>query len=214
MTEEEIPDYNIFMMCEKLNKSALVELKEDYHFRNCRPSELEIWKAFPFDAHKVPTEYEAFMNQYFVETYSGNLDLFFDNTFFVCNQYDKPIATCTVWKAYGKFNTVQWFKTLKNHEGKGIGRALLSKVMKQFEEKDYPVFLHTQPGSFKAIKLYSDFGFCLLKGEQVGTRTNDLEKCLPILEKFIPEKDYKKLKFVDSPASILSDLENERNIQF
>jgi ribosomal protein S18 acetylase RimI-like enzyme len=214
MTEEEIPDYNIFMMCERLNTNALGELNKDYYFRKCKPSELESWKAFPFDTQKVPTEYEAFMNQYIAATYGDNLDLFFDKTLFVCNRYNKPIATCTSWKAYGKFNTIQWFKTLKAYEGKGIGRALLSKVMKQFEGEDYPVFLHTQPGSFRAIKLYSDFGFYLLKGGQFGTRTNDLEKCLPILEEFIPAKEYKKLKLIDSPSSILKDLENERIIQF
>jgi hypothetical protein len=62
--------------------------------------------------------------------------------------------------------------------------------------------------------LYADFGFCLLKGGKLGTRTNDLEKCLPILEKFIPEKDYQTLQVVDSPAFILEGLENERTIQF
>ena len=202
------------MMCEKLDTNALMKLNREYYFRSCRRIELQIWKAFPFDTEKVPTKYEAFMNQYIYETYGDNLDLFFDKTLFVCNQQDKPIATCSAWKAYGKFNTIQWFKTLKAYEGKGIGRALLSRVMQQFEAKDYPVFLHTQPGSFKAIKLYTDFGFCLLKGRQFGIRTNDLEKCLPILEKFMPVKDYKNLKLVDTPASILEDLKNERAIQF
>src|SRR5690606_36761185 len=63
MREEEIPDYNIFMMCEQLNENALTELNTDYYFRNCRPNELEIWKAFPFDSETVPDEYEDFMNQ-------------------------------------------------------------------------------------------------------------------------------------------------------
>lgn len=145
MTEEEIPDYNIFIICEKLNKDALIELKRDYYFRNCRPDELEIWKAFPFDSQKVPTEYEGFMNQYVRETYGNNLKLFLHNTLFVCDQHDKPIATCSSWKAYGKFNTVQWLKTLKEHEGKGIGRALLSEIMKRFDNQEYTIFLHTQP---------------------------------------------------------------------
>lgn len=214
MTEEEIPDYNIFMICEKLNKDALIELKRDYYFRNCRPDELEIWKAFPFDSEKVPTEYEGFMNQYVRETYGNNLKLFLHNTLFVCDQDDKPIATCSSWKAYGKFNTVQWLKTLKEHEGKGIGRALLSEIMKRFDKQEYPIFLHTQPGSFRAIKLYSDFGFCLLKGGQFGTRTNDLEKCLPILSEFISEKDFKNLKVIESPIAILEELKNETAIQF
>lgn len=58
---EEIPDYNIFMMCNKPNKNALAELKSSYYIRNCRPDEIEIWKTFPFDSETVPSEYEDFM---------------------------------------------------------------------------------------------------------------------------------------------------------
>lgn len=176
MTEEEIPDYNIFMMCEELNKSALGKLKSGYYFRNCRPNEFEIWKAFPFDNVTVPVEYESFMNQIIHDTYSSDLDTFFDNTIFVCNKDDKPVATCSHWRAYGKFTSIQWLKTIKDYEGHGLGRAVLSEIMKKFSSDDYPVYLHTQPGSFRAIKLYADFGFKLLKGGQIGHRINELEK--------------------------------------
>ena len=49
MKEEEILDKNIFMMCETLNRNALSELSASYSVRNCRPDELGIWKAMPFD---------------------------------------------------------------------------------------------------------------------------------------------------------------------
>jgi len=214
MTEEEIPDYNIFMMCEKLNESALTKLGTDYYFRNCRPNELEAWKAFPFDSHTVPPEYEDFMNQIIRDSYSDDMDTFYKNTLFVCDKYDKPIATCSYWKAYGKFNSIHWLKTLKAYEGKGIGRALLSEIMGRFESKDYPVYIHTQPGSFRAIGLYADFGFQLLLGGQLGTRTNDLEKCLPVLEEFMPQKNFKSLKVVDTPVELIRQLEDEKSIQF
>jgi hypothetical protein len=42
---EEIPDLNLFMMCEKLNEKAISELPNGYHIRNCRKTELDIWKA-------------------------------------------------------------------------------------------------------------------------------------------------------------------------
>lgn len=182
MTKEEIPDYNIFMMCEQLNKNALTELNADYYFRNCRPDELEIWKTFPFDSYTIPAEYEAFMNEFVKVSYGYAMDTFFQNTLFACNQDDKPIATCSHWKSYGKFSSIHWLKTLKMHEGKGLGRAILSEIMRKFARKDYPIYIHTQPSSFRAIKLYADFGFKLLKGGKLGTRINELEKSLPILK--------------------------------
>jgi RimJ/RimL family protein N-acetyltransferase len=154
------------------------------------------------------------MNEYIKETYSKNFDKFLQNTLLVCNKDEKPIATCSHWKAYGKINTIQWFKTHKDYEGKGIGRALLSEIMKRFDNRDYPIYLHTQPGSFRAIKLYSEFGFCLLKGGQLGARTNDLEKCLVILERFMLKSVFKKLKVVETPLSIMKNLEKETTIQF
>ena len=202
------------MMCERLNQHALTDLNPDYHFRNCRPDELELWKAFPFDSDTVPVEFENFMNQIISDTYRRDMDTFFRNTLFVCNKEGRPVATCSYWKAYGKINTIHWLKTRKAYEGKGFGRALLSSIMRRFNNKDYPVYLHTQPGSFRAIKLYSDFGFQLLRGGRLGTRVNELEKCLPILKEFMPKKDFDGLRIIDTPADLIKLLESETTIQF
>ena len=212
--KEEIPDYNIFMMCEQLNKNALTELNADYYFRNCRPNELELWKAFPFDSDTVPVEYQDFMDQIAKDSYSDNMETFFQNTIFVCEKNDKPIATCSYWKAYGKFYSIHWLKTLKNYEGLGLGRAILSKIMQEFVPEDYPIYIHTQPGSYRAIKLYSDFGFDLLKGGQLGHRINELEKSLPILGEFMPQKDYESLRIRDTPDNLIALLKNEITVQF
>jgi ribosomal protein S18 acetylase RimI-like enzyme len=214
MTENEIPDYNIFMVCNQLNENALTSLNEEYYVRNCKPSELDIWKKFPFDDIDVANEYDEFMTQYFRETYGNNEDLFFKNTLFVCDKKDTPIATCSTWRAYNKFNTIQWFKTLKSYEGKGIGRALFSLIMKKFSKDDYPIFLHTQPSSFRAIKLYSDFGFRLLSDRKIGNRSNDLEKSLPILKEFMPKVEFDKLKITSATTSFIQSLKNETSIQF
>jgi ribosomal protein S18 acetylase RimI-like enzyme len=199
MKEEEIPDKNIFMMCSALNRNALVELPASYSIRNCRPDELGVWKTMPFDDAELAQEYEEFMSDYFTTTYGGKEKLFFAKTLVVCDLQNKPVATCSIWKAYNTFNTIQWFKVLKKYEGQGIGRALLSIVMQELEMRDYPVYLHTQPSSFRAIKLYSDFGFSLLSGGKFGSRDNDLDECLPILEEFMPKEYFHKLRIIIAP---------------
>ena len=214
MKEKEIPDYNLFMMCERINRHALTNLHTDFTFRTCRPDELELWKAFPFDSETVPAEYEDFMNRIINDTYRGDMDTFFRNTLFVCNKEGRPVATCSHWKAYGKINTIHWLKTLRAYEGKGIGRALLSAIMRRFDSKDYPIYLHTQPGSFRAIKLYSDFGFQLLRGGRLGSRMNELEQSLPVLKEFMPKKDFDRLKIIDTPGYLIKLLERETTIQF
>jgi ribosomal protein S18 acetylase RimI-like enzyme len=214
MKEEEIPDKNIFMMCETLNTDALSKLPTGYSIRSCRPDELDIWKMMPFDTVDLAKEYEGFMSDYFTMTYGGKEELFFAKTLFVCDQQDQPIATCLNWLAYDEFNTIQWFKVLKEYEGQGIGRALLSIVMQKLEMCDYPVYLHTQPSSFRAIKLYSDFGFSLLSGDNFGIRTNDLDECLPILEEFMPKEFFQKLRIINAPKEFKDKVNKYNTSQF
>lgn len=214
MKEEEIPDKNIFMMCETLNRDAITELPASYSIRSCRPDELGIWKTMPFDDDDLAKEYEEYMSDYFTTTYGGKEELFFAKTLFVCNRQDQPIATCLNWQAYDEFNTIQWFKVLKEYEGQGIGRALLSIVMQKLEMRDYPVYLHTQPSSFRAIKLYSDFGFSLLSGDDFGIRTNDLDECLPILEEFMPKEYFQKLRIINAPKEFEDKVNKYNTNQF
>lgn len=214
MKEEEIPDKNIFMMCESLNRNALTDLPVGYSVRNCRHDEFSVWKRMPFDDPDLAQEYDDFMREYFTITYGGKEDLFFAKTLFVCDSQDKPIATCLNWKAYDRFNTIQWFKVLKECEGRGIGRSLLSIVMQQIEENEYPVYLHTQPSSFRAIKLYSDFGFSLLSDHQFGVRKNDLDECLPILKQFMPQEFFQHLRIKTAPQEFLDLLSQYTTNQF
>jgi ribosomal protein S18 acetylase RimI-like enzyme len=214
MKEEEIPDKNIFMICEALNRDSLTELPANYSIRSCKPDELGIWKTMPFDDADLAKEYEGFMSDYFTTTYGGNEELFFARTLFVCDRQDKPIATCLSWKAYDEFNTIQWFKVLKEYEGQGIGRALLSIIMQKLEIRDYPVYLHTQPSSFRAIKLYSDFGFSLLSGKNLGIRKNDLDECLPILKKFMPEEHFQNLRIIPAPKEFEDAVDKYDTNQF
>jgi ribosomal protein S18 acetylase RimI-like enzyme len=214
MKEEEIPDKNIFMMCSALDRSSLTELPASYYIRNCRPDELNIWKTMPFDDANLAKKYDGFMSDYFTTTYGGKEELFFTKTLFVCDRQDRPIATCLSWKAYGEFNTIQWFKVLKEYEGQGVGRALLSIVMQELEMIDYPVYLHTQPSSFRAIKLYSDFGFSLLSGDNFGVRSNDLDSSLPILEQFMPKEYFQRLKIITAPREFEDILNKHDTNQF
>ena len=202
----EIPSKDLFMMCPALNPAAMRELPQGFHFRMCRPDELETWKAMLLDFPHTPEihdEYMQMMTDYFNDVYADKPDLFFQKCLLACDENDTPIGRGFVWKAYDKFNTIHWYKVLKEYENRGIGRAILTEIMKNLKEEDYPVFLHTHPSSFRAIKLYSDFGFCLISDPIIGYRNNDLEECLPILKRFMPKSDFDKLKIVKAPQYFL-----------
>ncbi|MCL2737478.1 MAG: GNAT family N-acetyltransferase [Alphaproteobacteria bacterium] len=201
----DIPSKDLFMMCEELNKDAFSELLPDgYYFRSLRTDEFEKWKDLQcIDNMEHRAAYHKVLDEYYKNAYEPEGDLFFNKCVVVCDKDDKFAGACVIWKSYGKFNTLGWFKVGEAYEGRGIGRALTTHVMKNLAESDYPVFLHTHPSSYRAIKLYSDFGFRLITDKKVGKRNNDLDECMPILKQYIPEKDFANLKTVAAPQFFL-----------
>jgi GNAT superfamily N-acetyltransferase len=212
--ESRIPDLNLFMMCEALEESAVSAMPDGFHVRTCRKSELDVWMAMHFDDAESAREHRGYMADFFRDVYSGQGDRFYQECRFVCDAEDVPVGTCFAWKAYGRITTLHWFKVLKSHEGKGIGRALLSVVMQGLAKEDFPVYLHTQPSSFRAIKLYSDFGFRLLEDPTIGSRTNDLAQCLPILKDHMTNMAFRGLRTVRAPDSFLLAVASSDIVQF
>jgi ribosomal protein S18 acetylase RimI-like enzyme len=195
----EIPDLNVFMMCEQLERGALSTLPSGYTIRSMRPDELDVWKAFPFDSAEEAAEHRPFMDRFFADVYETQAESFFVATKFVCDAQDTPVATCAIWRSYGELTAVHWFKVRKSLEGHGLGRALLSELMRPLAPDDYPVYLHTQPGSFRAIKLYSDFGFRILVNERTGSRTNDHVEALRHLCDVMPPAAFAGLRTAVAP---------------
>ena len=195
----EIPAYNLFMMCESLRREAFAPLPAGYSVRLCREDELETWMAL----NAGSPESFPFLQDYYQRVYQNKGKLFFEKCLFVCDSQDTPVGTCFLWKAYGKITTLHWLKVLPQLEGLGLGRGLLSQVLAQAGPEDFPIYLHTHPSCFRAVHLYGEFGFRLLRGPAVGGRSNDLEKSLPYLEQAMPREYFQQLAFADAPQALL-----------
>jgi ribosomal protein S18 acetylase RimI-like enzyme len=205
---------NIFMICRRLNASAFSSLPHGFAVRALRVDELSDWKAMPFDDTETAQAYAGYMDDFFRMTYAAQADTFFATTHVVVDTHDQMVATCLLWRAYGMFTTVHWYKVRKAFENRGIGRALLSLLFKEATAADLPIYLHTQPESFRAIKLYSDFGFDLLTDPRIGQRDNHIEQSLPYLKARMPEKDYKQLRFSAAPTQFISEMAEQLENQF
>ena len=191
-----IGSLNLFMQCSSPNRDAFRSLPDGYSFRLCRRDELDTW------AHVVVEKpYVAYVVEFYDLVYAKHEDEFFRCCFFVCNADDEPVASCLIWRSYGLINTVGWFRVLPDYEGLGLGRALLSEL---FNDAQYPIYLHTQPTSARAIKLYSDFGFKLVTDPVIGYRRNDLSESLPYLAKVLPERDYEGLQFTEAESALIA----------
>lgn len=208
-----MPDGNLFMVLSKLNRGALSAPPEGVELRPCRRGELELWKDMHFDSPEAARANRPYMDEFFERVYAPRAELFFERCTMACVD-GAPVGTCFVWKAYGRVNTVHWFKVLPAFEGRGIGRALLSCVLGALGPDDMPVCLHTQPGSYRAIKLYSDFGFRFITDPAVGARANDLERALEALRRAMPARAFEALGFERAPQALLDAARGERFPEF
>ena len=119
---------------------------------------------------------------------------------FAVNEDDIPVATSGIWRSYNRINTVLGFFVLPEYEGRGIGRGLFSDVLRNTE---FPVYVHSHPIAYRAVKLYSGFGFKLITDPIVGYRINNLQDGLLYLKEVLPEKDYMALQTTKANPALL-----------
>lgn len=204
MEQQNISDYNLFMMCRAPREEAFAPLPAGFHFDLCRREELETWMRFPFDTQEEARQYAPFMARYFQNVYAAKEAEFFARCLFVREASGAPVGTAFLWRAYGRVNTLHWLKVRREYEGRGIGRALLTRLLMPLALEEYPVYLHTQPSSYRAIKLYTDFGFALLTDARIGPRENHLAQSLPFLRQAMPPAAYANLAFAQAPEALLA----------
>ena len=203
MNKNEV-DMDIFMICKKIDKKAFKNLPKEYFARNLRKTELEIWKKLPFFEYEYTEKEHNIMTEWYNLLYGKNEELFYNKCLVVCNRKDEIIGTGFLWRSYDcQINSVHWLKVIPEYESKGIGRALLTILFQNIEEKDLPIYLHTQTGSYRAIKLYSDFGFKILTDSKIGKINNEINECKGILKKYIPKEHFRKIKYVKAPKRFL-----------
>lgn len=143
------------------------------------------------------------MTEFFRTVYAPSGERFFSRCLFVRDPRNVPVGTAFLWPAYGRITTLHWFKVKPAYENNGIGRAILSQLLSEASPSDFPVYLHTQPASYRAIKLYTDFGFRLITDDIVGDRHNHLRESLPILKEYLTDSAYANLTFSRAPAAFL-----------
>lgn len=191
---ESIGGYNLFMVCDKPDPAAFRELPQGYSVTRCGPGEVDLWAGTAVEKQHVP-----YVKEYYKRVYAKNQEEFFRRCLLLRDENGRAAGTCLTWPAYGRVNTLGWFRVLPEYEGKGLGRALLTEMLSTAET---PIYLHTQPTSVCAIKLYSDFGFRFVTDPVIGHRKNDLDLSLPCLRRVMAGADYSRLGFTENGGAL------------
>ena len=207
-------DENLFMLCQRPQREAFVPVPNGFHARACQRDELATWMAMPFDTEEEATTHRAFMESFFERVYAPRQALFFERCTFLCDAEDRPVATAFIWPITAGITTFHWLKVLRGHEGKGLGRAVASHVMRDLPATDYPILLHTHPGCQRAIELYSRIGFDMVSDAIVGSRSNDYDACMAFLLRTLPAMTFETLHMTTLPPWMHERLRDEGEPEF
>jgi len=80
-----------------------------------------------------------------------------------------PVATSMAWFTDGgNAGRLHWVAVHPDYQGKSLGRAVVLQALHLLNalEPGKPVWLSTQTWSHKAVKLYHDLGFIIVKDQQ------------------------------------------------
>ena len=156
------------------------------------------WAQLEYEIGDFDSAEEA--EQYFISTYCSNKTLdVAKRCVFAVNEKNEIVGSCIAWKDLRGDELVaslHWLVVSTQHQGKGIGKALCQKVMQIFLEKDeFPVYIHTQPWSYKAILLYIRQGFKIQKTDTFSQYENQFDLAMNTLKKVLPENHYEELMY-------------------
>ena len=184
MLDKTIAYKNIIMRADAFLKGFTVRLPEGFSIKPYEAGDEMHWAAIETSVGEFDTQVEA--EDYFQKTYIPYSQELERRCFFVIAQDGTYAGTCTAWymmREDGQTGVVHWFGVRPEYQGLGIGKALLGKVMQYFEEINaYPVYLHTQTWSHKAIGMYHMAGFGILKEESFDNNQNDFTEAMDVLK--------------------------------
>ena len=196
MIDRTIKYYNFIMKLEEIELQKSASLPSDYSFRMYEDQDEEAWAEIEYSINDFQTKEAAL--KYFTSKYlKYPLDLK-KRCIFVLNKNKEPIGSCMAWfdEKNGKnISSLHWLAVKPEFQNLGIGSFLLEKTLSVFKDlSDESVYLHTQPWSYKAIKLYLNFGFIALKEETFSDFRNEYKEAMMVLKELLDPNTYQKLE--------------------
>jgi ribosomal protein S18 acetylase RimI-like enzyme len=192
--DKSIPYFNILMRCAAYTP-APIRLPAGYRFRDYRDGDAMEWAWVEHQIQDFDTFEEAY--RYFRDTYDGELEALRQRFICVVNEKGEFAGCVTAWREKSGdvlIPAVHWLAVSPKEQGRGIGHALMRKLLERFLELDgFPIYLHSQPCSYVAVGLYSSLGFRVLKQESIMGYENQFEESMAVLKTLMPPEKFQKL---------------------
>jgi len=183
----------MYIPAQEMGRCPEPVLPEGYSFRLYRPGDLEDKARLGVLTEEFDTmeQARAHFEKYTPLEEEGER---MKRMVFVISPEGKAVATSTAWwfeeegRRYGR---VHWVMTDPDHQGKGLGRAVVAWALCRLHEMEngLDVYLDTQTWSHKAIGLYLRMGFHPAKQDHPVLRAvNEYDGVVQVLRDVLPEE--------------------------
>lgn len=194
MLDRNIPFYNMILRCDKYAATE-INLLDGFSIVPYNDGYEKEWAKLECAIGDFDSEVEA--ENYFVSTYLTDIEKR-GNCLFLLTPEDKVIGSCIAWEdLHGDslVNSLHWLIVEDKYQRKGLGKALCLAVMNLFAKQNgTPVYIHTQPWSWKAILLDISTGFRLQQTDTFFHDENEYDKAMHTLKNVVPKKYFEMMK--------------------
>lgn len=162
---------NIKVLMEKRDTRVYpkYDLTKGYSFCNYELCDEEEWSKLQFGVNHVNSIEEG--KEIFNDVFLSNIEDLKKKMIFVKDESGEIVGTAAVWEGnhFGTvYQRVHWVAVSKKHSGRGIAKALVTKVLDIYNDLGYEnyIYLSSQTRSYDALNIYLKFGFKPYMGEK------------------------------------------------
>lgn len=186
MIDRTIPYYNIIMRCDRVLPME-IKLPEGYTIRTYQPGDEDAWADLMCAVGEQTSPAEARAG--FVQRYLADASRT-DRIFFAVDAAGAVVGTAIAWD--DGLRVLHWLAVHPDHQRRGLGKALCQTALRMFRREDnsLPVYLHTQPWSWKAILLYISLGFKLQPRDTIYNYENQYAQAMETLKAIVTPEQY------------------------
>lgn len=139
-------------------------LPDGYRIRHFRRGEESLWAEVESAAGEFPNQDRALAR--FLEEFGGVLDEMEERCYFLETAEGRVIGTASAWYHRGfrgeRWGRLHWVAIHPEFQGRKLAKPLVGAAVARLAELHDRAYLTTQTTSWKAVRIYLDFGFAPL----------------------------------------------------
>lgn len=204
MLDRTIPYFDIIMRCDRILPME-VKLPEGYAIRAYQPGDEQAWADMECAIGDFTSREEALT--LFSERYLADASQT-ERILFAVSPDGQIVGSAIADHRVDHVRTLNWVVVDEPHQRKGLGRALCQTALRLLRREDnsLPVYLHTQPWSWKAILLYISLGFKLQPKDTFCGHQNQYAQAMAALKAVVTPEQYAKMEAASAPDVRTADL--------